>query len=651
MKQFLLVLTVVVLFVVTPASAKDKWTKIKSKHFTLIGNASERDIRTVGTKLEQFRSVFAQLFPRVRIDSPVPITVIVFKSKSAYVPFMPAYNGKISEVAGYFMPGQDINYISLTSEFGETNPYSTIFHEFVHSLTNDSTANLPLWLNEGIAEFYSMFAVSDKDTKVQLGAPISHHVFHLRDSKFLPLPQLFQVEHNSPNYNERDKKGVFYAQSWALVHYLMLGNNGQRQPQMGQFVNLMAAGMPMQEAFTKAFQTDFATLEKELRNYIGRTTYPVLSYTSKQKLVFDDEMTAEVMSEAEANFYLGDLLAHQRRTDADKYLQAAIQLDPTFAPPYASLGLTRIYTGNFEEAQKYLEKAVTYDKEGKNHLIYYYYAMALMREGANSNGQQIVYTELEKSKAQLVRANLQKAIQIRPSFSHAYSLLAFVNLTAGEQLDETIALLKRAMQDAPGNQDLTYQLAQIYLRQQKLEDAKTLLTPIARNATDASLKLRAQSTLESIQRFMDQKAKYQAEMEAFNKQQKATDDTEATAPERPALRRRNDSTTTEEPPVTLEPSLRPRTEGEEINGMLTKMECSEKGVTLHVTAGAQKLVFHTPQPQGIEFITYVVGVGEQIECKEFTPARYVRVIYRPHTDAKAKAKGEPISVEFLPEKK
>ena len=299
MKRFALILTLALLCgtlsISAPVSAKDKWVKVKSKHFTLLGNASERDIRTVGTKLEQFRSVFSQLFPRVRVDSPVPITVIVFKSKSAYVPFMPGYNGKVTEVAGYFQPGEDINYITLTSEFGQTNPFSTIFHEFVHSLTNDSTANMPLWLSEGIAEFYEMFEVTDKDTKVTLGAPISHHVFRLRETKFMPLPQFFAVHHKSAEYNERDKQSIFYAQAWAFVHYLMLGNNGQRQPQLGQFVNLLGTGAPVEECFKKAFQTDFAAMEKELKNYISGSRYPVLRYQTKEKLTFDDEMTTEPM--------------------------------------------------------------------------------------------------------------------------------------------------------------------------------------------------------------------------------------------------------------------------------------------------------------------------------------------------------------------
>jgi tetratricopeptide (TPR) repeat protein len=660
MKRFAAFLAFAMLFCTLPVSAKDNWVKIKSKHFTLVGNASEKDIRTVGTKLEQFRSVFAQLFPQVRVVSPMPITVLVFKDKKAYRPFMPVWNGKVKEVGGYFLPGPEINYISLAAEFGRIKPYGVIFHvdspyriifhEFVHSLTQDAIAHLPAWLNEGLAEFYSMFEVSDKDTKVELGAPINQHVHHLRAKQFLSLSELFAVHGHSPEYNERDKSGVFCSQAWALVHYLMLGNNGQRRPQLNQFVNLLAASMPMQEAFTKAFQTDFAALETELRNYVKGNSYPVLNYTSKEKFLFDDEMTTEPVSEAEANFHLGDLLAQQRRAEAEQYLQTAVQLDASFAPPYASLGLTRIHSGKFDEAQKYLEKAIAYDKEGRNHLIYYYYAMVLMREGADSNGTQIISPGLEKNKAQQIRTHLQKAIQIRPSFSPAYALLASMNLSVGEQMEETAALLKRALQDAPGQQEMVFQLAQVYLRQQKIEDAKNLLAPMAHNAADVMLKARAQGLLDLMQRLAGQTAQFQAELEAFNKQEPAAGETDLSSARRPTMRRSAERTITEEPPPATEPQtwLRARAaREEEVRGVLTKMECSPQGVTLYVTVGPQTLVFHTQQPARLEFTTFATSGGEAIECKEFTPARPVRMIYRRNTDAAAKYQGEPSTVEFI----
>src|ERR1700730_4902143 len=76
--------------------AKDNWISVRSKNFLLVGNAGEKDIRKVATRLEQFRDVFTRLLPGAKFETPVPTTVIVFKSMSSYKPFNFGNN------AGYF---------------------------------------------------------------------------------------------------------------------------------------------------------------------------------------------------------------------------------------------------------------------------------------------------------------------------------------------------------------------------------------------------------------------------------------------------------------------------------------------------------------------------------------------------------------------
>ena len=114
----------------TPALAKDQWFQVRSKNFFLIGNASEKDIRKAAIKLEQFRETFRQVFGTVNFTSAVPTNVVVFKSDSSYRPFKPKRNdGKLDNfVAGYFQPGEDVNYITLSAEGTEDETYGTVFH-------------------------------------------------------------------------------------------------------------------------------------------------------------------------------------------------------------------------------------------------------------------------------------------------------------------------------------------------------------------------------------------------------------------------------------------------------------------------------------------------------------------------------------------
>ena len=91
--------------------ARDNWVSVRSKHLLVIGNGSEKDIRLMAVRLEQFREVVMQLFARPGSDSSVPTTVIVFKDDASYTPFKTNENN-----AGYFQPGQDVNYITLSAE-------------------------------------------------------------------------------------------------------------------------------------------------------------------------------------------------------------------------------------------------------------------------------------------------------------------------------------------------------------------------------------------------------------------------------------------------------------------------------------------------------------------------------------------------------
>jgi hypothetical protein len=208
-----------------PARAADKWLSIRSKNFLLVGNASESAIRRVGRDLEEFRSALGNVFPAVREQASIGTTVLVFKDDVSFRPYKPLYQGKAGNVAGYFQPGEDVNFIALAAD---TESPRVLYHEFVHSLTRDSALPLPLWASEGLAELYSMFEVSGRE--IILGRAIGEHLTTLNQA-MMPLDTLFSVGQGSPYYSETNKQTMFYAESWATVHYLMFGNNGQRRGQ------------------------------------------------------------------------------------------------------------------------------------------------------------------------------------------------------------------------------------------------------------------------------------------------------------------------------------------------------------------------------------------------------------------------------------
>ena len=85
--------------------------------------------------------------------------------------------------------------------------------------------------------------------------------------KLYPLRTLFAVDQYSPEYNEGSKRGMFYAESWALVHMLMSGQP-DRSAQFAQYVRVASRGVPAETAWRDAFGSFDAI--GELKKYLSR---------------------------------------------------------------------------------------------------------------------------------------------------------------------------------------------------------------------------------------------------------------------------------------------------------------------------------------------------------------------------------------------
>ncbi len=188
--------------VVQHTQAKDNWVRLKSANFVLVGNADQKKIRDIAVRLEQYRDVFTRLLPGIKYTSNVPTTILVFKDMQSFSKFRPG------NVAGYFQPGVDKNYLALPADFDNAqSPYEVMFHEYTHLLIHNSNfSDVPTWFNEGLAEYYSTFQISD-NRKVKIGTIIPSHMYILRQGKS-PDEQLVVACNFTPVPREHYRVGV-----------------------------------------------------------------------------------------------------------------------------------------------------------------------------------------------------------------------------------------------------------------------------------------------------------------------------------------------------------------------------------------------------------------------------------------------------------
>jgi tetratricopeptide (TPR) repeat protein len=403
----------------------------------------------------------------------------------------------------------------------------------------------------------------------------------------------------------------------------------------------MSNGKSIDDNFREAFETDYKTLEDEIRGYTRQVAWPAIKGKLSDKLDFDHEVQVSNLSDAQAQYYVGDLLLHMNRLDvAESQLQKASALDPKLAATNASLGLLKIRQGKNDEALKFLTQAV--EGDSTNHLTHYYYAQMLQKVDLPDSAAD------RKSHFELMRTHTLKAIELAPRFTYSYSLLGYIALVTKEGLPEAETAVTKAIEYAPGRMDLRLMLAQLMLSNNETQRAQSVLTGLKSSTTDDVIRYQAEQLLTDIQN----RRQFEKDYQAYEQRRREAE--QATTPpavsnngndEPPVIRRQNTAPAPADDLVieTAKPQMR-IPEGIRIEGSLINVDCAN-GLTLRVRLSNATVELHTDTPAQLEFVSYVSTVKDTIACGVMKPEIPVAIVYR-HT-ANTRFLGEPIRVEFV----
>jgi len=456
----------------SPVDKPEIWTEIQTPHFIVASNDGENIARRIADQFEQIRFLYSKaLNSGLKLDPGIPILIFAVRSEKALSQLIPEYWAQKGHThpAGLFVPGQEKNYIALRTDVEAEFPYLPIYHEYVHLIINLNYQHFPLWLNEGFADFLGSATLTGKGGK--LGQPSSWNLELLQQTKLLPLETLFKVDHRSPYYNEANKTTIFYAESWALVHYLMLDPERQKSHALSNYISFVENGADPVEAAARAFG-DLGQLQKALQSYINRTSYMEYSVALPAKADTKD-YSVRTISAAEAQARLGDFDLYRGQLDAArKKLEEAIRLDPDLAAAQESMGLLLFRQDERYGAEKYFARAVALDS--KSALAYFYHAMLLTSEGS------------DEEKMAEARTALEKAVALNPALGSAWSNLALLYANGGT-LEKALGAAKRAVDTMPGEAHFQYNLAVVLARMERFDDARTI-----------ALKLQASGDAETV---------------------------------------------------------------------------------------------------------------------------------------------------------
>ncbi len=454
-------------------SARDSWIEVETANFELLSNADARKTVEIAQRLERFRQVLALLKPGLRLTSPLPTSILVFKSDRSFTPYKRSDGQPHEDLVGRFITDRWGNIIALNAYPPQGSGFEVVFHEYVHFFARHNFPHLPLWANEGLAEYYSSF--SEVGSDLVIGAAIPRHIATLRRQDFIPFERLFAIGPSSPEYNEGDKKGIFYAQSWALMHYLMSGPEDRRRA-AGELLRRLSEGEPALEATRLSLGITLAELEARLRGYVNGRHFESLQLRAALLEPLAEPRVAPV-TRARALTALGDMaarsadLAGQPSSLAQEHFHAALAEAPGNAEARAGLGRLARQAGREAEAERLLAEAVALGSTSP--VPYLDYADLLLdrveRSGADRREAAASADVLAARRA------LERALELAPEYGEVHLLLGLSYFSEGAAGRPGISHLERAAALLPERGEIVYNLAMLQLNAGEIEAAREVV--------------------------------------------------------------------------------------------------------------------------------------------------------------------------------
>jgi hypothetical protein len=579
-----LFLLVCVVFSPLLAPARDKpenWVEVRSPHFSVVSDSNEEQARRVADQFERMRSVFHTLFPEIPIDTLGSITVLAVKDKKDFRELEPAAylaKGQL-KLGGLFLRRADKNYVLLRLNAAGEHPYAVVYHEYTHLLMSRAEW-IPLWLNEGLAEFYQNTDIREKE--VALGQPSPENLILLSQNRLLPLATLFTIDHTSPYYHEENKGSIFYAESWALTYYLELRDSREKTNQLLDYAQLLSQHVDAVTAATRAFG-DLKQLQSALEAYVRQGSFQYFRVPGATD-VDDSAFQFHVLSNVQADAVRADFLAYNQRTaDARALLDRILQEDPNNVLAHETMGFLEFQEHHIDEARNSYAQAVKLDSQ--SYLAHYYFAAISM------NGP------LDEAGEAQVEGSLRASIKLNPSFAPSYDRLAAFLAMHHRNLDEARMMALTAVELEPTNLTYRMQTANVLLQMERGKDAVTVI----RNAMPLASSPQETAMAENFLRHAEEYAQAQEQSERFAQQLKAATPVTET-----------DSRGAEVRGSAVHDEALPNGPHHFVTGVLKDVHCNTPAIDLNVIAAGKTLGLHSGNYFKIEYSTLGVALKKNL---------------------------------------
>jgi len=539
------------------------WIEVRSPHFVVASNAGEKEARRVADQFEQIRALFHSGFPNLRVDPAEPVLILAAKNESTMKMLLPEeweVKGHVHP-AGLYQQGEDKHYVVLRLDSEGDNPFHALYHEYTHVLLHLNFAALPLWLDEGLAEFYGNSRLGDKESRV--GTIDQSHLYILEQNKLLPIDTLLNVAQGSPYYNEANQASVFYAESWALVHYLMLDPEAHQQQLLKNFLVAWDKSGSQVEAAQQAFG-DPKRFGQVIEAYSRQRMFRVALFKNGQQAA-DKTYAMRSLSAGEVLALRGDCATHRKMLEqARPLVEEAVQAEPNLAISHEALGYYLCRKEDKSGADREMKKAM---ELGSTSFVAPYYHGLLVLQGG------LAAPEMMREAI----GSLERATQINPQFAPAFEGLAQAYSATPETQKQALEAGIRAVQLEPATRVYAINLVYLLLNTDRDMEARQMAQRILGKAASPEEAQEARALLERIK-----------EHEQWAAQVKAQSEAAASATAKTAAATSVPATTASSTPTSVKTA-----DLLAVDGVIGVIDCSRKpAITVTLKGGNRPINFH-----------------------------------------------------------
>lgn len=598
--------------------AAEQWLKLTSPDFELYTTAGEKTGRNAILFFEQVRSTFQQI-AKSKPAASRPVRIILFRSEKEYKPYRPS-----ESAAAFFLSGDARDHIVIQSFSQEHS--ALVIHEYAHLMVSQAGLELPAWLNEGLAEVYS--TLRPVGSKSEIGAIIPGRSQELRAGGMMPLAALMQVDHDSPYYNEKNKAGMFYAESWALTHMLAL--HPEYQPKFSQMLGELVRTRSASATFQKVYGKTLAEVEKDFQAYLQGSRMFVGIFDVKMEKTAE-KPSVEQVSDFEARLALAGLLAgapHSRQQAWDAYQRLAAE-NPKAREPEEGLTWIALREHKNPEAARHFARA---GELGSRDAKLYYYAAARLHG--------------ELSDADFVAA-LRKAAELDPANYDAQRWLASIAMNALDYKEAVFRLKQVKKVDRKDAFPYFHALAYASFELNDPAGAKLAAERMRKFADTPEQIAQSEQLAALIERGKQGPSSIAHSSVAHNSiapSSIAPSKTPAWDVEAPTLKRPAEPSfdPAGAPPVG-QPSPQPK-DWRSVDGKLERVDCLGATLRLHLASGGKKLAFLILVPETV-VIKNSPGTFHDFTCGDQKPTS-LTIDYVEQQDREPGAAGIVKALEF-----